>query len=94
MRVAGPKYALRVHHGGNLSMAEGESIMSEKQITLNVIARCVNGHHWVRSREDCPFCGSSVLETFEHREGDCVSCGVLCPGFALGCDSPSQITPY
>ena len=65
--------------------------MGEKQVGLQAIARCASGHYWVRSSEDCPFCGAPAQETFDYREGDCVQCGELCQGFALGCDSPSQI---
>jgi hypothetical protein len=67
------------------------SAMGEKPVGQNIIARCAKGHFFVRNRKDCPLCQSPIQETFEYRQGDCVACGLLCPGYALGCSSPSPI---
>jgi hypothetical protein len=74
-------------------MVEG----TEKSIGVCVagyeaIAKGPDGHFFLRYTEYCPYCGQKEVETYPYREGDCVSCGCLCPGFAYGCTSPDPIT--
>jgi LITAF-like zinc ribbon domain len=59
---------------------------------MRFIAKCFNGHYFVYIADRCPFCDATVETTVEYRDGDCVSCGALCPVFALSCNSPSLIT--
>ena len=77
---------------GEVWMDRAAITLPETESTLNIIARCVNGHHFVRSTDLCPQCGGAIQETFEYRQGDCVDCGCFCPDYALGCTSPSPIT--
>jgi hypothetical protein len=58
------------------------------------IKECDNGHFFVGAIRECPVCGISVIaRTIPYMAGDCVACGVLCPGYAYGCTSPSPIIP-
>lgn len=60
--------------------------IDDELIKINV---CSEKHYFLG--ESCPFCGKSIIENVEYREGDCIACGQLCPEFAYGCDNPSQI---
>lgn len=49
-----------------------------------MIKKCENSHFFVG--KECPHCHSAVVaKAVEHREGDCIDCGNLCPGNAPGC---------
>jgi len=54
------------------------------------ILYCENKHYFVNS-EKCPICGLDSTSSVEYREGDCIDCGQLCPGYAYGCTSPSPL---
>jgi len=51
---------------------------------------CSNGHHFLSDKE-CPFCSEKPINNIEYREGDCIHCGQLCPGYAYCCDDPKPI---
>ena len=53
------------------------------------LGRCENGHHFLGPQ--CPFCSGGVQVSLEYRDGDCIDCGVLCPGYAYGCASPHPL---
>jgi len=57
---------------------------------IKEIKRCANGHYWVKG-ETCPFCGEKMNSTVEARDGDCISCGQLCPANAYGCNEPGPM---
>lgn len=59
---------------------------------IRFILRCKNGHHFLQG-SICPYCGEQYQDTVECREGDCIKCGLLCPGYAYGCTSPKPIDP-
>lgn len=58
------------------------------------IGLCNNGHYFLLNKLKCPFCQSSSITRIPYRDGDCLLCGgdgVMCPGFAYGCTTPSPI---
>ena len=59
---------------------------------VEIIAKCLNEHYFLRFTDLCPRCGGEIEETFSYLEGDCVSCGLLCPEYAYGCCTPIPIT--
>jgi hypothetical protein len=59
------------------------------------IWKCGNGHYFLqRAAEKCPRCGERVVDRYDYREGDCISCGALCGGQAYCCDQPRPVTPH
>lgn len=56
------------------------------------ISKCPNGHYFITAK--CHICGSKAVEFYERRQGDCVDCGALCPGYAYACTSPMPIEIY
>lgn len=60
-------------------------------IIVDQILRCPNGHYFVETSQ-CPHCGAEACDAFELREGDCVYCGELCPGYAYGCTLPTPLS--
>ena len=54
------------------------------------INRCENNHCWISS-DRCPFCNKKAIEKIEMQQGDCVSCGQLCPVYAYCCTNPAPI---
>jgi hypothetical protein len=62
-----------------------------KQIS---IALCKNGHYFLKMQGKCPFCESPSIKEIPYREGDCIFCGwdgLMCPGHAYGCNTPTPI---
>ena len=57
---------------------------------IKSILKCKNGHYFLNV-SICPYCGEQYRETVNYREGDCIKCGQLCPGYAYGCISPKAI---
>jgi hypothetical protein len=55
-----------------------------------LIHRCANSHHFVAGA--CPFCGGLPVQSYPYREGDCVACGVFCPDYGYGCNSPEPLS--
>lgn len=54
--------------------------------TPPLIRKCANQHYFLKTV--CPHCGGPPMDTIERRDGDCIDCGQLCPGYAYGCTSP------
>jgi hypothetical protein len=57
------------------------------------IWRCANKHYSLQgSTRICRICGAPIVEEVEYRDGDCVACSALCPGYAYACDESSPIS--
>jgi len=59
---------------------------------VRYILKCKNGHFFLDA-SICTYCGEQHQDAVEYREGDCIKCGLLCPGYAYGCASPKPIEP-
>lgn len=53
----------------------------------NTLYVCPNDHHSL-DKDHCPFCGLEAVKEMEYRDGDCIDCGNLCPGYAYACNTP------
>ena len=58
--------------------------------TKILIFACKNDHYFIKT-DKCPFCGEKRIKTYDYREGDCIDCGQLCPGYAYGCTEPNPL---
>lgn len=57
-----------------------------------IVSACKNGHHFINS-EKCDMCGEPIINRLPFMEGDCISCGELCPGHAYACKDHLALTP-
>ena len=76
---------LKISENPDLSIQKDSITMGKK-----IINKCKNGHFFINNKY-CPICKEPKKEQIDYNVGDCVDCGMLCPGYAYGCNQPNPI---